>query len=153
VPRKFLLAAASAVFSLVALGVCSDGESADGATPEAASSTATVATASPAATTPTAAPSSADSGSSTPGATAEPTTAVSLLFEPTLKAYPVVAGSRSHDVAPAADGGVWCTGQGSGTLRWLDPATRDVREIQLGPWFPHAAAVSRLPAWDLHHKP
>ena len=26
-------------------------------------------------------------------------------------------------------------------------------ESQLAPWFPHAAAVCRLPAWDLHHSP
>ncbi len=47
-------------------------------------------------------------------------------------AYPVPAGSRPHDVAPAADGGVWYTAQGSGRLGWLNPETGDVREIPLG---------------------
>jgi virginiamycin B lyase len=47
-------------------------------------------------------------------------------------AYPVPAGSRPHDVAPAPDGGVWYTAQGSGELGWLDPGTGEVREIALG---------------------
>lgn len=47
-------------------------------------------------------------------------------------AYPVPAGSRPHDVAPAADGGVWYTAQGSGELGWLDPATGITRHIPLG---------------------
>ena len=52
--------------------------------------------------------------------------------EPTLQAYKVPAGSRPHDVAPAADGGVWYTAQGSGELGWLNPATGEVREVRLG---------------------
>jgi virginiamycin B lyase len=47
-------------------------------------------------------------------------------------AYPVPPGSRPHDVAPAADGGVWYTAQGSGELGWLDPATGETRHIPLG---------------------
>jgi virginiamycin B lyase len=46
--------------------------------------------------------------------------------------YDVPAGSHPHDVAPAPDGGVWYTGQGNGTLGWLDPATGEVRETPLG---------------------
>jgi virginiamycin B lyase len=46
--------------------------------------------------------------------------------------YPVTPGSHPHDVAPAADGGVWYTGQHNGTLGHLDPVTGDVREIELG---------------------
>ena len=34
----------------------------------------------------------------------------------TVREYPVPAGSRPHDVAPARDGGVWYTAQGSGEL-------------------------------------
>ena len=45
--------------------------------------------------------------------------------------FPVPRGSAPHDVAPAADGGVWYTAQGSGKLGWLDPATGAVREIPL----------------------
>jgi virginiamycin B lyase len=45
----------------------------------------------------------------------------------------VPAGSHPHDVAPAADGGVWYTAQAAGRLGWLDPATGEVREIPLGP--------------------
>ncbi len=42
------------------------------------------------------------------------------------------AGSRPHDVAPALDGGVWYTAQGTGRLGWLDPASGEVREVALG---------------------
>jgi virginiamycin B lyase len=52
--------------------------------------------------------------------------------EPELQAYKVPAGSRPHDVAPAADGGVWYTAQGSGELGWLDPRTGEIKEIPLG---------------------
>ena len=46
--------------------------------------------------------------------------------------FDVPAGSHPHDVAPAADGGVWYTGQLAGTLGHLDPATGTVREVPLG---------------------
>ncbi len=46
--------------------------------------------------------------------------------------YPVPRGSRPHDVAPALDGGVWYTAQGSGALGWLDPATGETRHVDLG---------------------
>jgi virginiamycin B lyase len=49
-----------------------------------------------------------------------------------LRAYPVPKGSAPHDVAPAKDGGVWYTAQGSGKLGHLDPATGAVREVDLG---------------------
>lgn len=51
---------------------------------------------------------------------------------PQVREYPVPPGSRPHDVAPAADGGVWYTAQGSGELGWLDPATGATRHIPLG---------------------
>jgi virginiamycin B lyase len=44
----------------------------------------------------------------------------------------VPAGSRPHDVSPAADGGLWYTAQGSGELGHVDAATGAVREIPLG---------------------
>jgi virginiamycin B lyase len=46
--------------------------------------------------------------------------------------YTVPAGSHPHDVAPARDGGVWYTAQGSGRLGWLDPRTGQVRQTRLG---------------------
>ncbi|HLF79903.1 MAG TPA: lyase, partial [Dehalococcoidia bacterium] len=49
-----------------------------------------------------------------------------------MTAYKVPAGSRPHDVAPARDGGVWYTAQGSGKLGWLDPKTGAVKEVPLG---------------------
>jgi virginiamycin B lyase len=49
-----------------------------------------------------------------------------------VREYPVPAGSRPHDVAPARDGGVWYTAQGSGELGWLDPKTGKTRHVALG---------------------
>jgi virginiamycin B lyase len=49
-----------------------------------------------------------------------------------LETYDVPPGSRPHDVAPAVDGGVWYTAQGSGELGWLDPATGETRHVALG---------------------
>lgn len=51
---------------------------------------------------------------------------------PALQEYPVPPGSRPHDVAPAPDGSVWYTAQGSGELGRLDPATGETRHIPLG---------------------
>ena len=52
--------------------------------------------------------------------------------EPRLQAFPLPAGSRPHDVAPALDGGVWYAAQGSGELGWLDPDTGETRHTPLG---------------------
>ena len=49
-----------------------------------------------------------------------------------IESFPVPAGSRPHDVAPAVDGGVWYTAQGSGELGWLDPDSGETRHIPLG---------------------
>lgn len=49
-----------------------------------------------------------------------------------LQAYPVPPNSHPHDVAPAADGGVWFTAQRAGYLGHLDPATGKVIQVPLG---------------------
>ncbi|HEY4620848.1 MAG TPA: hypothetical protein VIG93_04045 [Gaiellaceae bacterium] len=49
-----------------------------------------------------------------------------------VREYAVPAGSHPHDVAPARDGGVWYTAQGSGELGWLNPKTGRVRHTPLG---------------------
>jgi len=49
-----------------------------------------------------------------------------------MSSFPLPAGSRPHDVAPATDGGVWYTAQGSGDLGWLDPATGQTSHVDLG---------------------
>jgi virginiamycin B lyase len=46
--------------------------------------------------------------------------------------YPVRAGTHPHDVAPARDGGVWYTAQGSGQLGLLDPRTGESTLVALG---------------------
>ena len=68
-----------------------------------------------------------------PGAaTATPVPARTPLPQPEMQSFKVPTGSRPHDVAPAADGGVWYTAQGSGELGWLDPRSGEVREVALG---------------------
>ncbi len=57
---------------------------------------------------------------------------VSEQAAPLLQEYPVPSDSRPHDVAPAPDGSVWYTAQGSGELGRLDPATGETRHIGLG---------------------
>jgi virginiamycin B lyase len=49
-----------------------------------------------------------------------------------METFPVPAGGRPHDVAPAVDGGVWYTAQRTGHLGWLNPETGETREVFLG---------------------
>jgi len=62
-----------------------------------------------------------------PPATVRPT-----LAAPVVEEYAVPAGSRPHDVAPAPDGSVWYTAQGSGELGRLDPESGLTVHIPLG---------------------
>jgi virginiamycin B lyase len=56
--------------------------------------------------------------------------------------FEVPQGTRPHDVAPAPDGSVWFTAQGSGDLGKLDPATGEVTLIELpSPSAPHGVIV------------
>jgi virginiamycin B lyase len=75
----------------------------------------------PAAVSPSVAGPSATESSASPGA-----------VELRVQEFDVPSGSHPHDVAPAADGGVWYTGQHVGTLGHLDPASGTIREIPLG---------------------
>ena len=52
---------------------------------------------------------------------------------PRIQKYDVPAGAHPHDVAPAADGGIWYTAQRTGKLGWLDPKTGETVETPLGP--------------------
>ena len=67
-----------------------------------------------------------------PRPTADVPPTASAPAKPRLQAFPVPSGSRPHDVAPALDGGVWYTAQGSGELGWLDPETGETRHTPLG---------------------
>jgi virginiamycin B lyase len=60
------------------------------------------------------------------------TTARPTLATPVIQEFEVPPGSRPHDVAPAPDGSVWYTAQGSGELGRLDPATGTTVHIPLG---------------------
>lgn len=111
--------------SLVALGMllaaCSSTES-----PSASPNEPTTVASPSVAAEPTASPTVAGEATVSPSVVPEvdPTFAIAT--------YPVPAGSGPHDVAPATDGGIWYTAQGSGELGWLDPDTGEVREIPLG---------------------
>src|SRR5579859_48892 len=62
--------------------------------------------------------------------------------QPVVQEFSVPGGSHPHDVAPAADGGVWFTAQGAGYLGWLDPSTGEIRQVALGPGSaPHGVIV------------
>jgi virginiamycin B lyase len=84
--------------------------------------------------------------------TAEPTTTVPTYLAPEelrIEAFPVPAGSRPHDVAPALDGGVWYTAQSIGELGWLDPETGETNHVPLGSGSrPHGVIVDDMgTAW------
>jgi virginiamycin B lyase len=51
-----------------------------------------------------------------------------------LQSWPLATPRRTgiHDVAPAPDGGVWFSAQGSGDLGWFDPGSGRVELIPLG---------------------
>jgi virginiamycin B lyase len=94
--------------------------------------------------TPTSTPTLSAGGSPTtsPAATGSGSPATSGSPSFTVETFPVPAGSHPHDVAPAADGGVWYTAQTAGKLGHLDPATGDVREVALGKGSaPHGVVV------------
>ena len=52
--------------------------------------------------------------------------------KPLIQEFPVPSGSHPHDVAPAKNGSVWYTAQGSGQLGQLDPETGKTHHISLG---------------------
>ena len=51
---------------------------------------------------------------------------------PATQEFAVPAGSHPHDVAVTADGLVWYTGQFSGDMGLLDPATGEIQRVALG---------------------
>jgi virginiamycin B lyase len=60
------------------------------------------------------------------------TLTVLVTRRPTVREFPVPAGSHPHDVAPAPDGTVWYTAQLAGALGRLDPRTGKTTHIPLG---------------------
>jgi len=55
-----------------------------------------------------------------------------IVSKPLIQEFPVPSGSQPHDVAPAKNGSIWYTAQGSGELGLLDPATGKTHHISLG---------------------
>ncbi len=131
----------------VLLAACSNGATTTSTTVTPTSTTAPPTTSAPPTTLPVATtlpPASVTTTIPEPAATTTFTTIPAAIppGELELVAYPVPAGSRPHDVAPAADGGVWYTAQGSGELGWLDPETGATRHVDLGPGSrPHGVIV------------
>lgn len=92
------------------------------------------------------APSGPQVRETTPPAVAEPspspTPRSSPRARPSFREFPVPPGTHPHDVAPAPDGRVWYTAQGSGALGVLDPGSRRTRHVPLGPGSaPHGVVV------------
>ena len=118
--------------ALIAAGALLAACGTDRATPRSvdAPASAPAAAASAAASTPRA------EGSATASATPAPSTAAAARPAPTHRyvtaTYALPPGTGPHDVAPAADGTVWYTGQRSGELGRLDPRTGLVQRIPLG---------------------
>jgi virginiamycin B lyase len=125
---------------LVALLVACAGQEQQAAQPTVAGPTSAPTTAPPTSAPATVAPPTAAAPTTAPTAVpAQPTAAARATAAataapaaPVVQEYPVPAGSRPHDVAPALDGGVWYTAQGSGELGWLDPTSGETRHIALG---------------------
>ena len=55
-----------------------------------------------------------------------------IVSKPLIQEFPVPSGSHPHDVAPAKNGSVWYTAQGSGQLGILDPTTGKTHHLSLG---------------------
>ena len=84
-----------------------------------------------ASSTPTMSPALATTSPAATVAPPPPGTSVAPL-EFAMQEYPLTPGQGAHDVAPAADGGVWYTAQRSGELGWLDPKTGETKMVKLG---------------------
>ncbi len=135
--RLRLTAAVSLVATLAGACTGTSSSSTTGAPPATTSAATTTAPATTTSVTATSATAAATTTSVAPPVTVAPTVTTTTAPPPSpeeleLVAFPVPAGSRPHDVAPAADGGVWYTAQGAGELGWLDPATGETRHVALG---------------------
>jgi virginiamycin B lyase len=112
------------VLSLMACGRSSSDSATTGSAPPAATAPAVGATSTEPAGMPAA-------GAVQPQLTPQVAEAARRV-EPEIQEYPVPRGSAPHDVAPAADGGVWYTAQRTGELGWLDPDSGETRHVKLG---------------------
>lgn len=84
-------------------------------------------------------PTAAATESPTPAAATTPAAPAALRTQE----FSVPSGSHPHDVAPAADGGVWYTAQFQGALGYLDAKSGATRHVPLGAGSsPHGVIVA-----------
>src|SRR5215831_20577205 len=78
----------------------------------------------------------------TPMVTVFACTCATAAFAAQATFYQLPPGDNPHDVAPAADGTVWYSGQQKGILGRFDPKTGKKEEIPLGPGAaPHGVII------------
>lgn len=72
----------------------------------------------------------------------EPGLTPAVIIKSMMQEFSVPSGSQPHDVAPAKNGSIWYTAQGSGELGILDPTTGKTHHISLGQGSaPHGVVV------------
>ena len=131
--RTLVVAAASALAIAGATGCSSDDSSSDGAVERSSPSTPEAVSSLTASTRPVGTSTTTGATTSEPSLSTTTTSPRPVPFDDLeIAVYPVPAGSRPHDVAPAADGGVWYTAQRAGALGHLDPVSGRTRHIALG---------------------
>ena len=131
--RTLVVAAASALAIAGATGCSSDDSSSDGTVDRSSPSTTDAVSSLTASTRPVGTSTTTGATTSEPTLSTTTTSPRPVPFDDLeIVVYPVPAGSRPHDVAPAADGGVWYTAQRAGALGHLDPASGRTRHIALG---------------------
>ena len=131
--RTMVVAAASALAIAGATGCSSDDSSSDGTVDRSSPSTPEAVSSLTASTHPVGTSTTTGATTSEPSLSTTTTSPRPVPFDDLeIVVYPVPAGSRPHDVAPAADGGVWYTAQRAGALGHLDPVSGRTRHIALG---------------------
>ena len=125
--------AASALAIAGATGCSSDDSSSDPAVDRSSPSTPEAVSSLTASTRPVGTSATTDATTSEPSLPTTTTSPRPVPFDDLeIAVFPVPTGSRPHDVAPAADGGVWYTAQRAGALGHLDPVSGRTRHIALG---------------------
>lgn len=127
-----ILALLVLVVSLAACGTTAPPTSSTAPTSQAQPTTNLEPTAPPTQQVATEVPPSATVADTAVPNTPAPTSAPAAIGRYALQEFDVPPGTHPHDVAPAADGGIWYTAQNVGALGYLDVNTGETRHIRLG---------------------